>query len=92
MQREPQIVGDPGRPCGRRGLNGTGIWPSAVVKLALVDDVDVKAEGPGDLVEEPGVGEEPLSPGALADGAAVVGSVQEMLEGCFGAAGVPLVR
>ena len=43
---------------------------SAVVELALVDDVDVETKGPGDLVEEPGVGQEPLPPGALADGAA----------------------
>jgi hypothetical protein len=45
---------------------GTGLveqgWWSAVVGLGLVDDVDVETKGPGDLVEEPGVG----SPAAYA--------------------------
>jgi|SRR5271167_354545 len=59
-------------------------WRSAVVELAFVDDVDVETKGPGDLVEEPGVGQEPLPPGALADGAAVVGGVQQAVEGCLG--------
>ena len=64
-----------------------------VVKLPFVDEVDVEAEGPGNLVEEPGVGEEPLSPGAFADGAAVVGGVQEAMEGpSAGAAESPLGR
>jgi hypothetical protein len=59
---------------GARSLN-TYASPSVVVKLALVDDVDAKAEGSGDFVEEPGVGEEPLSAGALAHRAAVVGGI-----------------
>jgi hypothetical protein len=46
-----------------------------VVEFALVDPVDVEAECSGDLVEELGVGEEPLPAGASADGAAVVGGV-----------------
>ncbi len=50
-------------------------WRSAVVELALVDDVDVETRGPGDLVEEPGVGQEPRPPGALADGAAAACAV-----------------
>lgn len=59
------------------------MW-SVVVKLAFVDDIDVQAEGAGDLVEEPGVGEEPLSSGAFAQGVSVVGGVQEAVEGCLG--------
>jgi hypothetical protein len=46
----------------------------------IADDM---AEGPGDLVEEPGVGEKPLTPGA-SDCAAVVSGVQEAMEGCLG--------
>ena len=57
---------------------------SVVVEFALVDSVDVEAERSGDLVEELGVGEEPLSAGAPADGAAVVGGVQEAMEGGLG--------
>jgi hypothetical protein len=68
---------------GASSLN-TYASPSVVVKLALVDDVDAKAEGSGDFVEEPGVGEEPLSAGALADRAAVVGGIQKSVENCLG--------
>ena len=63
------------------------MWASVAVEVALVDVIDLEAEGPGDLVEEPGVGEEPLPSGALACGTAVVGGVQETVEGCLGRCG-----
>ena len=56
----------------------------AVVDPALVDDVRMESEGVGDLVEKPGAGEEPLPPGALATGAAMIGSLEEAMEGCPG--------
>jgi hypothetical protein len=65
---------------------------SVVVEFALVDCVDVEAERSGDLVEELGVGKEPLPAGAPADGAAVVGGVQEAVEGDLPPAESPLVR
>ena len=65
---------------------------SVVVEFARVNSVDVEAERSGDLVEELGVGEEPLPARAPADGAAVVG-VQEAMEGGLGGCRrVPLVR
>ncbi len=62
------------QPPGCRRLDGIGMR-LVVVEFALVDSVDVEAERSGDLVEELGVGEEPLPAGAPADGAAVVGGV-----------------
>jgi hypothetical protein len=70
-------------PCSISGWAGRRLGLLVVV-LAVVDDLDVEAEGGGDLIEEPGMGEEPFPAGALAKGAAVVGGVQEAVEGCLG--------
>jgi hypothetical protein len=76
-----------GARMSRRSLTGRPAESRAGGQLSsnsLSLMVDVEAESPGDLVEEPGVGEEPLSPGALADRAAVVSGVQEAVEGYLG--------
>src|SRR5580692_4663948 len=44
----------------------------------------METKGAGDLVEKAGAGEEPLSSGASAEAATVIGGVQEAVKGRFG--------